>query len=385
MSETLLFIGVMSGSSLDGVDVALITLSNAIKPNARNLDQSCNAQQCNVIATRFQPYTAAIKDALLSLHFPQDNEIEKAALMANQLARLYAEAINTLLLNHGTKADQVSAIGCHGQTIRHQPRHKNNIGYTIQLSNNALLAELTNITVVGDFRNRDIAANGQGAPLVPAFHQAIFASDKKNRAIINIGGIANTSYLSKDGKVTGFDSGPGNILLDHWAKLKLGKSFDADGSWSSTGTVQSTLLKAMLNEPYFSLPPPKSTGRDLFNESWLTHHIAGKGFSNQDVARTLVELTAASIHQHLIQHCPKVDEVYICGGGVHNKLLLDCLQQRLDKIPILLTNHLNIDADWVEAVAFAWLAQQTVTNKPGNLPTATGANGLRILGAIYPA
>lgn len=381
MPVTLLFIGVMSGSSLDGIDVALTALSS---PRKSNTDSLAN-QQCNVIATHFQPYTEEMKEALLSLHFPQENELEKAALMANQLARLYAEAVNTLLAKHSISADKITALGCHGQTIRHQPRFENDIGYTVQLGNNALLAELTNVTVVGDFRSRDIAANGQGAPLVPAFHQAIFAESKKNRAIINIGGIANISYLSSTGEAIGFDTGPGNILLDHWVKLKLGKNFDADGSWSSTGAVHPKALEAMLNEPYLSLPSPKSTGRDLFNGAWLMQHLSGLDISNKDVARTLVEFTAATIHQHLIQYCPKIDEVYICGGGVHNKLLLACLKQRLDNVPMLLTNDLGVDADWVEAAAFAWLAQQTVINKPGNLPMVTGADGLRILGAIYTA
>lgn len=381
MSDTLLFIGVMSGSSLDGIDVALTEFSCPSKSPVNRFD----TQHCNVIATHFQPYPLEVKDALLSLHFPQENELEMAALMANQLAHLYADAVNGLLSNNSTNADEVTAIGCHGQTIRHQPRFNNNIGYTIQLGNNALLAELTNITVVGDFRSRDIAANGQGAPLVPAFHQAIFAKNKKNRAIINIGGIANISYLSSTGEVIGFDTGPGNILLDHWVKLKLGKNYDADGSWSNTGSVHAKALEAMLKEPYLSLPPPKSTGRDLFNDTWLMQHLSGFDLSNQDIARTLVELTAATIYQHLIQYCPKVDEVYICGGGVHNKLLITSLKQRLGNTLMLSTNELGVDADWVEAAAFAWLAKQTVTNKPSNLPAATGADGLRILGAIYPA
>lgn len=384
MTAALLFIGVMSGSSLDGVDVAITEISHASQPNPSAAD-NFNHQQCKVIATHFQPYPEEVKNALLSLHFPQENELEKSALIANRLARLYAEAVNTSLSNSGISAEKITALGCHGQTIRHQPRFESDIGYTIQLGNHALLAELTNITVVGDFRSRDIAANGQGAPLVPAFHQAVFASPKKNRAIINIGGIANISYLSSTGEVIGFDTGPGNILLDHWVKLKLGKSFDADGTWSSTGSVHTTLLNAMLSDPYFSLPPPKSTGRDLFNETWFRQHLLSLDISDQDVARTLLELTVITIHQHLIQYCSEVDEVYICGGGAHNKLLLTCLKQHLNNTPVLLTNELGVNADWVEAVAFAWLAQQTIHNRPGNLPTATGADGLRTLGAIYPS
>lgn len=360
----------MSGSSLDGIDVALTEITD---------------HQCNVVATHFQAYSDNIKASLLALHFPSENELEQSALMANQLAVCYAQAINALLVQNNLKPNQISAIGCHGQTIRHQPTLNGGIGYTIQLGNNALLTELTNITVVGDFRSRDIAAGGQGAPLVPAFHQAVFASKDKNRAIVNIGGIANISYLNTSGEVVGFDSGPGNMLLDHWVKLKLGKSYDADGTWSSTGAVQADLLKAMLSDPYFSSLPPKSTGRDLFNEAWLSQHISKLAIKDEDVARTLLELTVTTVHQHLMQHCPEVDEVYICGGGVHNQLLLTSLKQRLGNITMALTDALGVSADWVEAAAFAWLAKQTITHKPGNLPAATGANGLRILGAIHLA
>lgn len=374
MAKPLLFIGIMSGSSLDGIDVALTELASAN-----------GASHCKVIATLFSPYPDPVKQSLLALHTPQENELEKSVLMANQLAHLYASAVNSLLLGNSLKASQITAIGCHGQTVRHQPQHQGSIGYTIQLGNNALLAELTNITVVGDFRSRDIAANGQGAPLVPTFHQAAFKSDTKNRAIINIGGIANISYLKNTGEVSGFDTGPGNILLDHWVKLKLGKNYDAGGTWASTGKVEQTLLEKMLAEPYFSAPPPKSTGRDLFNQAWLTQQIADNSVADQDIARTLVALTATTICQCIATHCASVDEVYVCGGGSHNALLLGCLREQLKGITLLLTGDLGIDVDWVEAAAFAWLAQQTIDNKPSNLPSATGAKGLRVLGAVYPA
>ena len=369
MSEALLWIGVMSGSSLDGIDVALTEQTDT---------------ECKILATHFQPYSASTKNALLALHFPLENELESAALMANQLARLYATAINTLLNKHNIKPNQVSAIGCHGQTIRHCPRYDDDTGYTIQLGNNALLAELTNINVVGDFRSRDIAAGGQGAPLVPAFHKAVFASKKKNRAIVNIGGIANITFLAATGEVSGFDSGPGNILLDHWVKLKRGQDYDADGAWAATGHVDQSFLESMLADSYFTRQPPKSTGRDLFNASWLKQHIP-LDCHPEDVARTLVALTTDSIHQAIVQHCAGVDEVYLCGGGTHNKLLLGCLKQKLSNIKLAQTNELGVDADWVEAAAFSWLAKQTIQKVPSNLPSATGANGFRILGAIYPA
>jgi anhydro-N-acetylmuramic acid kinase len=370
MSKTLLFIGVMSGSSLDGIDVALTEFTNT---------------SIKVVATHFQPYSNTIKTALLDLHFPSDNELEKSALMANQLARLYGEAINTLLAENGLIASQISAIGCHGQTIRHKPLDGNDVGYSIQLGNNALLAELTNITVVGDFRSRDIAAGGQGAPLVPAFHQAVFAIDNKNRAIINIGGIANITFLARSGEVLGFDSGPGNILIDHWVRLKLGKSYDADGLWASTGTVHQALLERMLTDPFFALPPPKSTGRDLFNAAWLDQHLQNIDCRDEDIARTLVEMTCHSIYQAITQYCPDINEVYLCGGGTHNNLIQLTLQSKLSHLTLSTTDALGVNVDWVEAAAFAWLAQQTLKNEPSNLPSVTGASGLRILGAIYLA
>jgi anhydro-N-acetylmuramic acid kinase len=369
MPNALRYIGIMSGSSLDGIDVALTAISN---------------QQCNVVATHFQPYTADIKQSLLSLHFPSENELEKSALMANQLARLYAEAVNGLLANNNLHPNEITAIGCHGQTIRHQPKLDNAIGYTIQLGNNALLAELTNITVVGDFRSRDIAAGGQGAPLVPAFHQAVFSSPHKNRAIVNIGGIANITYLAKTGETIGFDSGPGNMLLDHWVKLNLGQDYDADGTWAATGITHTHLLENMLSDPYFALTPPKSTGRDLLNEAWLMHHLSKIACKPEDVARTLVALTSHTICQAIEQYCPDTDEVYLCGGGTHNQLLRETLHSSLHPRSLSTTDTLGVDVDWVEAAAFAWLAKQTLNNMASNLPAATGAAGLRILGAIYP-
>lgn len=359
----------MSGSSLDGIDVALTDIGD---------------DHCKVIATHFQPYTTGIKQSLLSLHFPTENELEKSALMANQLARLYAEAVNTLLAKNQVNLNEVAAIGCHGQTIRHQPKYDDAIGYTIQLGNNALLAELTNITVVGDFRSRDIAAGGQGAPLVPAFHQATFSNPQHNRAIVNIGGIANITYLAKTGAVIGFDSGPGNMLLDHWVKLKLGKEYDVDGAWAATGSIDEALLKSMLSDAYFALPPPKSTGRDLLNEAWLMQHLAKGTYKPEDVARTLVALTSYTICQAIEQHCPHADEIYLCGGGAHNQLLKNSLQTSLHQIPLSTTDALGVNVDWVEAAAFSWLAKQTLNNIASNLPSATGATGLRVLGAIYP-
>jgi anhydro-N-acetylmuramic acid kinase len=359
-----LFIGIMSGTSLDGVDAVLVTFEDGT---------------CQLKATHFLAYPESLKTELLALHTPQHNELEAASVLGCRLAQLYTDAVKQLLSKTKVNAVDISAIGCHGQTIRHRPE----LGFTLQIGNNALLAELTSISVVGDFRSRDIAAGGQGAPLVPAFHKAMFASADKNRAIVNIGGIANVTILVKSGDVLGFDTGPGNMLLDSWTKLKTGEDYDKGGAWAATGTVLQTLLSGMLTEPYFALPPPKSTGRDLFNDHWLKQHQLYPHLRPQDVARTLVALTAHSIHDALA--LMDIDEVYVCGGGAHNTLLMSDLQALLGDISVSTTEAFRVGVDWVEAVAFAWLAKQTLENKPSNLPEATGAAGARVLGAIYPA
>lgn len=385
-----LFIGLMSGTSLDGVDVALVEFSDAA---------IANTQQPRVLHTHFLAYPATLRTQILALQHPTDNELETTMLMGNTLARLYATAVKQLLASSQVSSSNIAAIGCHGQTIRHRPGFNDGIGFTLQIGNPALLSELTGITVVADFRSRDIAAGGQGAPLVPAFHQALFASNRANRAIVNIGGIANITYLERTAisynketnyfnKVIGFDSGPGNMLLDAWIKQYKGLDYDANGAWASTGQVIEPLLTRMLAEPYFLLAPPKSTGRDLFNDEWLNKLLSDTSYLPQDVARTLVALTAHSIHDALVKDCGKVDNVYLCGGGAHNTLLIDSLQDLLGNqeaggAKVETTDALGIGVDWVEAIAFAWLAKQCVNQQTANLPKVTGAKGTRILGAIY--
>lgn len=376
MSKAALFIGIMSGTSLDGVDVALCDLKD---------------ERCNVVATHFLPYPQTLKTQLLQLHTATDNELETAALTANTLATLYADAVNALLIKQDLNFSEIIAIGCHGQTIRHRPEQ----GFTLQIGNAALLAELTSITVVSDFRSRDIAAGGQGAPLVPAFHQAVFGAQHSKRALVNIGGIANITYLANNAEklsdviVSGFDSGPGNMLLDAWVKRHTGKDYDADGAWASSGKIIQPLLAQMLAEPFFALPPPKSTGRDLFNDAWLNQFLNTKNYRPEDVAHTLIALTAHTIYDALTQYCGDLDAVYLCGGGAHNALLVAHLRQLLNHTQpatvLSSTAELGVGVDWVEAAAFAWLAKQTFDHKPGNLPAVTGAKGLRILGAIYSA
>ena len=371
--HNMLFIGLMSGTSLDGVDVALVEFNN---------NDSVASGQIRLLDTHFLAYPASLRAQILALQHPTANELETTALMGNALAKLYAEAVNQLLAKINLKPQQITAIGCHGQTIRHQPQLMDGIGFTLQIGNPALLAELTDITVVADFRSRDIAAGGQGAPLVPAFHQAMFASAKMSRAIINIGGIANITYL-KNNNVLGFDSGPGNMLLDAWIKQHQNLDYDANGGWASTGQVIAPLLESMLADPYFALSPPKSTGRDLFNDHWLSKKISGQHYAAQDVARTLVALTAHTIVDSLQHYCGSVDEVYLCGGGAHNSLLRSSLQTLLADIRVESTDILGVGVDWLEAIAFAWLAKQTLDKKTANLPEVTGAKGARILGAIY--
>lgn len=375
-----LYIGLMSGTSLDGVDVALVEFNHA---------GSDGVQQPHVLHTHFLAYPSALRAKVLALQYPTENELELTALMGNTLATLYADAVNQLLFQAQLSPNKITAIGCHGQTIRHRPGFSDGIGFTLQIGNAALLSELTGITVVSDFRSRDIAAGGQGAPLVPAFHQAVFAGRQVNRAIINIGGIANITYLASTKQmlssdaVIGFDSGPGNMLLDAWIKQHQAKDYDANGAWASTGQIIEPLLSSMLTEPYFALPPPKSTGRDLFNVTWLDAQITGNNYPPQDVARTLVALTAQTIYNALMQNCNKVDEIYLCGGGAHNHLLKNYLQQLSGNTKVSTTDKLGISVDWLEAVAFAWLAKQCLNQQTASLPAVTGAAGARILGAIY--
>ena len=365
-----LFIGLMSGTSLDGVDVALVAFDH---------ENANDAETLKVLSTHFLAYPPSLRKQILALQHPSENELEITALTGNALAKIYAEAVNQLLVNTQISPDKITAIGCHGQTIRHRPEKQ----FTLQIGNAALLAELTNITVVSDFRSRDIAALGQGAPLVPAFHQAIFASKQENRALINIGGISNITYLSKNNEVIGFDCGPGNMLLDAWIKQHKNLDFDADGAWASTGKVIAPLLSAMLAEPYFVLKPPKSTGRDLFNDAWLNQKLSGADYLPADVARTLVELTAQTIYDALLADCGEINSAYLCGGGARNTLLKNRLQTMLKHTKLATTDALNIGVDWVEAIAFAWLAKQCLHQKTANLPKVTGAKGPRILGAIY--
>ena len=360
-----LYIGLMSGTSMDGIDAALVEFGG---------------KSLKLHTLVHQPFPPQLRETLLALNQAGDNELHRAAQAANALSLGYAAIVQTLLAQTGTDAKDIAAIGCHGQTVRHQPQ----LGYTTQLINGALLAELSGISVVCDFRSRDIAAGGEGAPLVPAFHQAVFASPQISRAVINIGGIANISVLPVNGEVTGFDCGPGNALMDGWITAHRNQPYDAGGAWAASGRVLPELCERLLAHPFFKRQPPKSTGRETFNLEWL--HSALSGHERpEDVQASLCELTAASIAQALVAHCTDAKEIYLCGGGARNTALSARLETLLPGRRIAATDSLGIAAEAVEAAAFAWLAARTLAQQPGNLPRVTGARGPRVLGAIYPA
>lgn len=365
MDSTEYYIGLMSGTSLDGVDAALIRFDK---------------NGFHFMKAVFHSFEPALKEEILALNQSNGNELLRAVRTGNILAACYATAVKDLLGQSALPAGAICAIGCHGQTIRHRPE----LGVTIQIGNASLLAELTNITVVADFRSRDIAAGGQGAPLVPAFHAAAFHNQDSNRVIVNIGGISNLTRLPRSGDVIGFDCGPGNLLLDAWIQMHMGTSFDRDGAWSASGKVLPELLQKMLAHSFFTAPPPKSTGRDMFHLEWL-NSLLPDHYQPEDIQATLLELTARTIADAINRSCPGTDEVFLCGGGAHNTALKKRLSGLLPNLNLSLTDTLGIDADWVEAAAFAWLAHQTQHALPGNLPEVTGAKGARILGAIYPA
>ncbi|MGA7595380.1 MAG: anhydro-N-acetylmuramic acid kinase [Gallionella sp.] len=357
------YIGLMSGTSLDGIDAVLVDLSQAGP---------------QLLARNYHPFDVALKQVLLELHQPGNNELHQAQLTGNQLARMYAAAVAPLLEQSGSPQSEIQAIGCHGQTIRHRPE----LGYSLQIGNAALLAELTGITVVSDFRSRDIAAGGQGAPLVPAFHDRVLRHPDFHRVIVNIGGISNLTDLAPGKPATGFDCGPGNLLMDAWCSRRQGRPYDENGAWASSGNLVPDLLERLLAEPYFALPPPKSSGRDLFNIAWLERQLQG-GENAANVQATLLELTCRSIVLAIVEHCPGATEIYLCGGGAHNHALHNRLAALLPASSVKTTDTLGVDGDFLEATAFAWLAQQAVQGKPANLPQVTGANHPCILGAIY--
>ncbi|SAI47880.1 anhydro-N-acetylmuramic acid kinase [Bordetella ansorpii] len=363
-----LFIGLMSGTSTDGVDGVLVRLQAGARPG--------------LLASASLDMPEALRDELLALNRAGQDELARAALAGNALARLYAEAVTVLLAQSGHGTADVTAIGAHGQTVRHRPE----LGYTVQLNNPALLAELSGIDVVADFRSRDVAAGGQGAPLVPPFHAAMFGGAQP-RAVLNLGGIANLTLLDGGSAPRGFDTGPANMLLDFWSHQHTGQPYDDDGRWAATGHVNADLLQLLIaDEPWFALPPPKSTGRDLFDSVWLAQRLnafSGPALAPADVQATLQRLTARTVADALERTLPHARDVLVCGGGARNTGLMqdlaDCLRR-----PVHATDTEGVPAQWVEALAFAWLAQAHVDRVPASVPAVTGARSARVLGALYP-
>lgn len=368
------YIGLMSGTSLDGVDGVLSKVEGG---------------HWQTVAHAHQPFPPALRQTLLELNTPGPDELHRAALASQALAVVYAEVVQAVCEQAQVLPVEVRAIGAHGQTVRHRPE----LGHTLQLNQPALLAELTGIDVVADFRSRDVAAGGQGAPLVPAFHEAIFAQPGHTVVVLNVGGMANLSILRPGQGPLGFDCGPGNALLDMWCHRQTGHAFDANGEWGAGGTVRESWLTEALRDPFFALPPPKSTGRDLFNAEWLERWLAPHGLANplsgQDASRdaqaTLCELTARSAAQAVQGHAADATEVIVCGGGALNGDLVQRLARQLPGMHVCRSDERGLDVMQVEAAAFAWLAWAHVHRVPGNLPAVTGARGPRVLGALYPA
>ena len=374
------FIGLMSGTSLDGADGVLVDFSGG---------------SLRVIASATEPFDGSFRAELLALNTPTHNELHRAAQAGSQLAGVYARVVSQLLeraADQGIAAAQIEAIGAHGQTVRHLPQRTSTeasgVGYTIQLNNPSLLAELTGMDVVADFRSRDVAAGGQGAPLVPAFHQSVFGRTDGAVTVLNLGGIANLSVLPASGKgeILGFDCGPGNALMDAWCQRHTGQPYDAGGIWAASGKLLPALLASLLEEPYFSSPPPKSTGRDLFSLTWLAAKLAPFGAERpQDIQNTLTELTASACISCASSYGKDSAKLVVCGGGAFNTHLMERLQTGLPSMQVTPSDAHGLPPLQVEAAAFAWLARQAVSRQPGNLASVTGAAGPRVLGAIYPA
>jgi anhydro-N-acetylmuramic acid kinase len=364
-------IGLMSGTSLDGVDGVLADFS---------------PRTPLVIAHASAEFPPALRSELMALNTSGPDELHRAWLAGNGLMRVYAQVVRALLAEAHVDAADVRAIGAHGQTVRHRPGQYDGTGYTIQLGQPALLAELTGIDVVADFRSRDVAAGGQGAPLAPFFHRAMFARPGETVGVLNIGGISNLSLLRADGSLLGFDCGPGNALMDGWCARHTGAAFDDDGRWAAQGQVLDPLLHALLAEPYFRQPPPKSTGRDLFNESWLANRLQGfGGAAPADVQATLAELTAACCSADVERHEPGLGRLIVCGGGALNGHLMRRLAGRLPGTEVASSAAAGLPPLQVEAMAFAWLGRKAVRREKLDLTSTTGAQGARVLGAVYPA
>ncbi len=362
-----LFIGLMSGTSLDGVDAVIVRF----------------APKLDVAFSRTYALPAALVKNLLSLSQTEAQiHLDALGRLDSELGQCFASIVNQCLQDAGIGADKITAIGSHGQTLRHAPH--GNHPFTMQLGDANIIAEQCGIDTVADFRRRDVAAGGQGAPLVPAFHASVFSSADEARAILNIGGIANLTLLPRTGIVRGFDSGPGNGMMDAWCQLHRDQNYDHDGEFAASGKINEKLLQRCLDDRWFKLLPPKSTGRDQFNIDWLQSKMQGLIVPAEDVQATLTMLTAHVIVDILLMEMPECDRVSVCGGGSHNPVLMKHLQTLLPGICVDTTANHGLNPDYVEATAFAWLAKEALAKRSGNLPAVTGAKGLRVLGVLYP-
>ncbi|MGE8213686.1 MAG: anhydro-N-acetylmuramic acid kinase [Stenotrophomonas sp.] len=365
-----LFLGLMSGTSADGIDAALV--------------QFPQDGGCRFVHGHTHPWDPATREALIALgQGAEPTSMDALGQLDATVGITFAAAANHLLEHAGVQRAQVQAIGSHGQTIRHRPL--STPAFTWQIGDANRIAELTGITTVADFRRRDVAAGGHGAPLMPAFHLAMLGSADEDRAVLNLGGIANLSLIARDGSIRGFDTGPANALLDGWCQRHLGHPYDADGAFAASGRVDEALLARLLAEPWFALPPPKSTGREQFHLEWVTAQLPADALAPADVQATLLELTAATVADALLTQLPGARRLLVCGGGVRNPQLLLRLQARLPGVVIGSSAEHGLDPDYMEAMGFAWLARETLAGRPGNLPSVSGARGPRILGAIHPA
>lgn len=362
-----LYIGLISGTSADSIDAALV---------------SFNGEAAKLQSSHAEPWPAELRTQMLALAQGEATfDLDTFGQMDVAIGNCFADAALHLLERSGTDAASVRAIGSHGQTLRHRPGGTH--PFTLQLGDPSVIAERCGIDVVADFRRADLAAGGQGAPLVPAFHATLLAQPGHTRVVLNLGGIANITILRADGHVLGFDTGPANGLLDAWCLRQLGEPFDRDGAFASRGSVDHALLDTLLDDSYFALMPPKSTGREHFHLNWLAGHAAVNALQPADVQATLLELTAQSVSLAIALHAPDANEILVCGGGVHNTALLRRLQELLKPRTVVNTDRYGVDPDFLEAVAFAWLARQRVLGRPGNLPAVTGAHGPRVLGGLY--
>lgn len=367
------YIGLMCGTSLDAIDVALIETTPEI----------------TLLAAQDYPFPPALRSDLLALCQPGNDEIERMGRADRQLGQTLAKAVIQFLNEQSIETSAIAAIGSHGQTIRHRPGNAKQAlddAFTLQIGDPNTLAEMTGINVVADFRRRDISAGGQGAPLVPAFHKAAFGDALRDRVVANIGGMANISVLRKGGDVSGFDTGPGNVLLDSWIQHCKNRHYDRDGEWASTGRVNNALLKGLLDNPYYQLAGPKSTGREDYNLAMIQAQLSAlEEIPQEDVQATLLELTAVTLVDAISKEHLSEPELYLCGGGAHNTALRQRIAELMPGSRVEDTSTLDIHPNWVEAAAFAWLAHATLNGIHGNVPCVTGARGARLLGAIYPA